>query len=174
MLHHLLLLCLRTVRKRDKTRCASFISLSRRSPHTNTSHSAAAHCSRKSILIRFSALSRRTAVSYCLRCPEELCFPIVCAVSKNCAFMLPALSQRIVLSYCLRCLERSRPAIVYRSPEFTRCVVHALRTFRLPEFRRIRRCHIRAFREDTSAPDSREASCLPRSCDHNRNACCSR
>ena len=33
--------------KRDKTRCASFISLSRRSPHTNTSHSAAAHCSRK-------------------------------------------------------------------------------------------------------------------------------
>ena len=35
-------------RKRDKTRCASFISLSRRSPHTNTSHSAAAHCSRKS------------------------------------------------------------------------------------------------------------------------------
>ena len=34
-------------RKRDKTRCASFISLSRRSPHTNTSHSAAAHCSRK-------------------------------------------------------------------------------------------------------------------------------
>ena len=33
--------------ERDKTRCASFISLSRRSPHTNTSHSAAAHCSRK-------------------------------------------------------------------------------------------------------------------------------
>ena len=33
--------------QRDKTRCASFISLSRRSPHTNTSHSAAAHCSRK-------------------------------------------------------------------------------------------------------------------------------
>jgi len=32
--------------ERDKTRCASFISLSRRSPHTNTSHSAAAHCSR--------------------------------------------------------------------------------------------------------------------------------
>ncbi|MGO5337676.1 hypothetical protein ACTQZS_12885 [Bilifractor sp. LCP19S3_H10] len=37
----------RGVQKRDKTRCASFISLSRRSPHTNTSHSAAAHCSRK-------------------------------------------------------------------------------------------------------------------------------
>ena len=35
------------VSQRDKTRCASFISLSRRSPHTNTSHSAAAHCSRK-------------------------------------------------------------------------------------------------------------------------------
>ena len=33
--------------QRDKTRCVSFISLSRRSPHTNTSHSAAAHCSRK-------------------------------------------------------------------------------------------------------------------------------
>ena len=33
--------------QRDKTRCASFISLSRRSPHTNTSHSAATHCSRK-------------------------------------------------------------------------------------------------------------------------------
>ena len=33
--------------QRDKTRCASIISLSRRSPHTNTSHSAAAHCSRK-------------------------------------------------------------------------------------------------------------------------------
>ena len=33
--------------KRDKTRCESFISLSRHSPHTNTSHSAAAHCSRK-------------------------------------------------------------------------------------------------------------------------------
>ena len=35
------------IQKRDKTRCASFISLSRRSPHTNTSHSAAAHCWRK-------------------------------------------------------------------------------------------------------------------------------
>ena len=33
--------------QRDKTRCTSFISLSRRSPHTNTSHSAAAYCSRK-------------------------------------------------------------------------------------------------------------------------------
>lgn len=142
MLHHLLLLCLRTVRK--------------------------------SILTRFSALSRRTAISYCLRCPEELCFPIICAVSKNCAFLLPALSRRIVLSYCLRRPEGSRPAIVHLTSAFTRCVVHALRTFHLPEFRRIRRCHIRAFREDTSAPDSREASCLPRSCDHNRNACCSR
>ena len=38
---------IRGFRQRDKTRCASFISLSRRSPHTNTSHSAAAYCSRK-------------------------------------------------------------------------------------------------------------------------------
>ena len=51
LLYHLLLV---NLTERDKTRCASFISLSRRSPHTNTSHSAAAHCSRKKTSAAFS------------------------------------------------------------------------------------------------------------------------
>ena len=49
--------------KRDKTRCASFISLSRRSPHTNTSYSAATHRTRKRDKTRcasFISLSRRS------------------------------------------------------------------------------------------------------------------
>ena len=65
LLYHLLLV---NLTERDKTRCASFISLSRRSPHTNTSHSAAAHCSRKKTSAAFSATDVFFQLFLCWHC----------------------------------------------------------------------------------------------------------
>ena len=100
--------------ERDKTRCASFISLSRRSPHTNTSHSAAAHCSRKKKALPLRLILKRSALKVFGTGTYALLYTVICYDVPLFGFLLHKCCKSGVTA-------KNQPGFVVKSAGFLLC-----------------------------------------------------